>query len=107
MQDRYAVRGELLGGVAVRALLEDQLAQSSAGWSDRGGIAPDTVDCPVGVTAMAGGHVLAQGGVFAVAAGALERRCAAIRSPLANNLDAICSGTVMCRVRGLQIFPPR
>src|SRR5260370_29823717 len=119
MEDRHAVRGALLGGVAieivvedgldrsvgpgadiegprrggldalraerldqaddtetrpealfgVRALVQDQLAQRRTGWPDRGGIAPDAVDRPVGVTAMAGGHVLVHGGVLAVAAG--------------------------------------
>lgn len=69
--DDAETRPEALFGV--RALLEDQLAQSSAGWSDRGGIAPDAVDRPVGVTAMAGGHVLEHGSVLAVAAGAQMR----------------------------------
>src|SRR5260370_10418422 len=120
MEDRHAVRGALLGGVAIEivvedrldrsvgpgadiesprrggldalhaerfdqsddaetgaealfgmgALVEDQLAQSGTGWPDRGGVTPDAVDRPVGVTAMAGGHVLVHSGVLAIAAGA-------------------------------------
>src|SRR5829696_8887111 len=65
--DDAETRPEALFGV--RALLKDQLAQGSAGWSDRGGIALNAVDRPVCVTTMAGGHVLEHGGVLAVAAG--------------------------------------
>ena len=64
-------RPEALFGV--RALLQDQLAQRRGRRADRGGIAPDTIDRPVGVTPMAGRHVLLHGRMFAVAAGAQMR----------------------------------
>src|SRR5260370_9463391 len=133
MEDRHAVRGALLGGVAIeivvedrlersvgpgadiesprrggldalhaerfdqsddtetgaealfgmRALVEDQLAQSGTGWPDRGGVTPDAVHRPVGVTAMAGGHLLAPSAVLAIAA---EHQQAAHPLPLAQHL---------------------
>src|SRR5260221_7041815 len=64
-------RPEALFGV--RALLQDQLAQRRGRRADPGGIAPDTIDRPVGATPMAGGHVLLHGRMFAVAAGAQMR----------------------------------
>src|SRR5260370_32821977 len=45
--DDAETRSEALFGV--RALLEDQFAQGSAGWSDRGGITADAGGRPVGV----------------------------------------------------------
>src|ERR1700730_7242912 len=50
--------------------LQDQLAQRGGGWSDRTSLAANALDRPVGVTPVARRHVLGDGGVPMVAAGA-------------------------------------
>src|SRR5260370_36991528 len=119
MEDRHAVRGALLGGVAIeivvedrldrsvgpgadiesprrggldalhaerfdqsddtetgaealfgmRALVEDQLAQSGTGWPGRGGVTAGAVGGSVGGTAIGGGHGLGHSGGLAIAPG--------------------------------------
>src|SRR5512144_2435783 len=49
-------------------VLQDQFAQQRRGRPDARGFPPDALDRPVRVPAMAGGHVLGDGGVLAVAA---------------------------------------
>ena len=49
-------------------MLQDQLAQRRRRRTDRGGVAADAIERPVGVTPVAGGHVLLHGRVLAVAA---------------------------------------
>jgi hypothetical protein len=52
----------------MRAMLQDQVAQRRRRRTDRSRVCADTIKRPVGVTPMAGGHVLLHGRVFAVAA---------------------------------------
>src|SRR5580704_700487 len=64
-QDAEAGSEALLG---VRPLLQDELAQRRGCRTDERGVPAYTVDGPVGITAMAGRHVVGRGGVLAVAA---------------------------------------
>jgi Recombinase len=52
----------------VRPLLQDLFAERRGCRTDERGVPADTVDGPVGITAMAGRHVVGRGGVLAVAA---------------------------------------
>jgi hypothetical protein len=52
-------------------LLENEIAKRRGCWADKGSIPANARDGPVGATAMAGRHVLGDGGVLAVAASAL------------------------------------
>jgi hypothetical protein len=54
--------------LGVGPLLEDEVAECCGCGADQGGIPADTADGPVGVTAMAGGHVVGRGRVLSVAA---------------------------------------
>src|SRR5436309_12434006 len=54
--------------VRMRPLLQDEIAERSGCWADERGVPPDAADGPVGVTAMAGRHVIGGGGVLAIAA---------------------------------------
>ena len=60
-------------------MFQDQLAEHRGRGADPSASRTDPFDGPVGVAAMAGGHVLGDGGVLAVAAE--PRMWAAIRSP--------------------------
>src|SRR5437588_2101571 len=51
----------------MRPLLQDEIAERGGCWPDEGGVPADTADGPVGVTAMAGWHVVGGSGVLAVA----------------------------------------
>src|SRR5205823_1173915 len=51
----------------MRPLLHDEIAERGGCWPDEGGVPADTADGPVGVTAMAGWHVVGGSGVLAVA----------------------------------------
>ena len=51
-------------------MLQDQVAQRRRRWADRGGVAADALERPVGVTPVAGRHVVLHGRVLAIAAGA-------------------------------------
>ena len=64
-QDAEAGSESLFG---VRPLLQDEIAQCRGCRADEGGVSADAADGPVGVTAMAGGHVVGGGGVLAIAA---------------------------------------
>src|SRR6201997_3891107 len=50
--------------------LQDQLAERGGSWADRSGLAANALDGPVGVPPMARRHVLGDGGVPMVTAGA-------------------------------------
>src|SRR5699024_11508081 len=60
-EDAEAGAEALLG---VRALVENEVAQSAGRRPDRGSVLSDARDGPAGVAPMAGGHVLRHGGVF-------------------------------------------
>ena len=47
---------------------QDEFAQRRRCRPDDGGVAADTIDGPVGVAAMAGRHVIGDGGVLVIAA---------------------------------------
>src|ERR1700737_4695209 len=64
-QDAKAGSEALFG---VRPVLQDELAKRRGCWPDEGGVPADAADGPVGVTAMAGRHVIGQRRVLAVAA---------------------------------------
>jgi len=64
-QDAEAGSEALLG---MRPPLQDEFAERRGCRTDEGGVPADTTDGPVGVTAMAGRHVVGGGGVLAVAA---------------------------------------
>ena len=64
-QDAEAGSEALLG---MRPLIEDEIAERHGRRTDEGGIPADTADGPVGVSAMAGRHVVGGGGVLAIAA---------------------------------------
>src|SRR5438445_2956540 len=64
-QDAEAGSESLLG---VGPLLQDQLTERRGCRADQGGVPADAADGPVGVTAMAGWHVVGGGRVLAVAA---------------------------------------
>src|SRR5947207_3471503 len=70
VDDAEAGAEALLG---VGPVLEDQRAQGGGCRADRSGVLADAVDGPVGVTAMAGRHVLRQRGVLMIAAAAPMR----------------------------------
>src|SRR5246500_5756063 len=50
--------------------LQDQLAERGRSWADRGGLAANALDGPVGVSPMARRHVLGDRGVAMIPAGA-------------------------------------
>jgi hypothetical protein len=50
------------------ALFQNEIAERRGCWTDERGVRADAADGPVGVTAMAGRHVVSGGGVLAVAA---------------------------------------
>ena len=64
-QDAEAGSEALLG---MRPPLQDEFAERRGCRTDEGSVPADTADGPVGVTAMAGRHVVGGGGVLAVAA---------------------------------------
>ena len=53
--------------------LQDQLAQGRRGRTDRGGLAADAIEGPVGISPMARRHVIGDGGMAVIAAGAQMR----------------------------------
>ena len=57
----------------MRPALQDQLAQGSRGGADRSGFVADALDGPIGVTPVARRHVIGDGGVAVIAAGAQMR----------------------------------
>src|SRR6185437_15731051 len=57
----------------MRPALQDQLAQRRRGGADRTGFAANALDGPVGVAPMARRHVIGDGGVPVIAAGAQMR----------------------------------
>ena len=54
--------------LGMRPAIQDEIAQCCRRRPDEGGVSTDTANCPVGVTAMTGGHVIGERGVLAVAA---------------------------------------
>src|SRR5271167_3099344 len=62
--------------------LKDQFAQGRRRRPDQARVGADALDRPAGIAPMAGRHVLGDGGVLVVAAGAHMRGDPAIRSPL-------------------------